>query len=215
MGSEEFMEKPVQNKANPRFPTFHQNNHFANVNAKPDTLSFRKKLSSSNHNFPTNPKYASSEFFNFYGVLNFKVKKFNKVLLREAFANIYDRACDVESHQRMFAFGTIVKKDHSLLQLSRLATEVNRRFNIRNQNLFRMTKGLNTKAKNCLRILRLFRKGNFKRPTPRNFGDHQSYIGMLFLKIFNFLKNIYNNFHLKYNFLTINNGKILTKRKPQ
>jgi hypothetical protein len=198
LGSEDFMEKPVQGKNNPRFPTFQQNRNYPNNKINENTLSFRKKMSSGNHSFPSNPKYASSEFFNFYGVLNFKVKKFNKVLLREAFSNIYDRACDVESHQRMFAFGTLVKKDNSLLQLSRLATEVNRRFNIRNQNLFRMTKGLNSKAKICLRMLKLFRKGNFQRPSPRQMGNHQSYIGE---DIFLFLFFVYNCYFPKLIFI--------------
>ena len=142
-------------------------------------MSFRKKTGSQqNARLPLNSMYSSPEFFNFYGVLNFKVKKFNKVLLNEAFGNIYERACDVESRHRMLAFGTLIKKDYSLLQLSRLATEVNRRYNIKNQNLFRITKGLMNKAKICLRMLRMFRTGHPQRQSP--MGNNNHYMGRLF-----------------------------------
>lgn len=187
LGSDDFLEKPVSGAPNPRFPTFHQPQHFVKAQADPNSLSFRKKMAPTNNRFPSNPKYASSEFFNFYGVLNFKVKKFNKFLIKEAFDLIYDRACDMESRHRMFAYGTLVRKDNCLLQLSRLATEVNRRFNIRNQNLFRMAKGLTSKAKICLRMLKLFRKGQFSRGSPRNIEEHPRFIGtfyIIFSKLF-------------------------------
>ena len=167
MGSEDFIENPTSNFSNPRFPTFQQKQNLRVSELNPNSMSFRKKIDSSNRvQLPSNSKYTSPEFFNFYGVLNFKVRKFNKVQLNEAFNNIFERACNVESRHRMLAFGTLVKKDHCLLQLSRLATEVNRRFNIKNQNLFRIAKKLMNKAKICLRMLRLFRTGNHQRMSP-------------------------------------------------
>lgn len=172
LDSEGFIEKETSASPNPRFPTFQQSRPFVNSGIDPNSLSFRKK-GGVPQRFPENPKYSSSEFFNFYGVLNFKVKKFNKSLLKEAFDEIYERACDVESKHRMLAYGTLVKKDNTLLHLSRLATEVNRRFNIRNQTLFRMTKGLSGKAKICLRMMKLFRRGGRGRPLLGHAPDRQ------------------------------------------
>jgi hypothetical protein len=176
MRSDEFMENPTRG-ANPRFPTFHQQQNLITSELDPNSISFRKKNPELSQGFPSNPKYASSEFFNFYGVLNFKVKKFNKGLLKEAFDHIFERACDAESRHRMLAFGTLVKKDNTLLQLNRLATEVNRRYNIKNQNLFRMSKGVTNKAKACLRMLRLFRKGGFRNMPSHNKSSPRGYMG--------------------------------------
>lgn len=174
--SNEFIEKTTS-AVNPRFPTFNQQN-IVSSGLDPNSISFRKKMSNTNQRFPSNPMYTSSEFFNFYGVLNFKVKKFNKGLLKDAFDLIFERACDVEGRHRMLAFGTLVKKDHTLLQLNRLATEVNRRFNIKNQNLFRMSKGITNKAKICLRMLRLFRKGSYQNRN-RQSNSPRSYMGKI------------------------------------
>ena len=181
-GSEEFTENPTLNFKNSRFPTFQQEQNFRKSGHQQNSMSFRKKVGSqTNAHLPLNSMYSSPEFFNFYGVLNFKVKKFNKVLLNEAFGNIYERACEVESRHRMLAFGTIMKKDYFLLQMSRLATEVNRRYNIKNQNLFRITKGLMNKAKICLRMLRMFRTGRQQRHSP--MGSNSQYMGKTFLHI--------------------------------
>lgn len=176
--SEDFHEKSTS-AVNPRFPTFHQPQNLVRSELDSNAISFRKKMEKTQQNFPLNSKYTSSEFFNFYGVLNFKVKKFNKGVVRDAFESIFDRACNVESRHRMLAFGMLVRKDNVLLNLNRLSTEVNRRFNIRNQNLFRISKGLKNKAKICLRMLKLFRTGELRHARRTPHKEQPSYAGRI------------------------------------
>ena len=161
-------------KKQPRFPTF-QDPKIMN----PESVNSHNNNTMDSFKSPDsmgNSEYTRPEFFNFYGVLNFKVRKYNKSRVSKAFDLIYERACDVDSKIRLFAFASLLKKDHVLLQLARLGTEVNRRFNAKNQNLFRMSKSLNTKKKICMRMF--FR---FLGPTGNQMdvSDAGTYVGNL------------------------------------
>ena len=114
---------------------------------------------------------------NFFGVLNFKIKRHNKKLIEYAFENLFNKAVKVESRLHVYAFGSILKKDLLFDNLKRLSTEVNRRYNIKNQFIFKFSKSLNTKKKKCLKILRVFAAGNLMDYTNMSVTDAATYVG--------------------------------------
>lgn len=180
MGSGDFIDHNLKVSENPRFPTFQNDEYIMSNEEQKKSLSFGKKFQNNQVNyFEGNSLYNRSEFFNFYGVLNFKVRKYNKRLLAEAFERIFETACDIESKMRIFVFGTLVKKDNLIHHLARLSTEINRRFNIKNQCLFKMCKNLNIKKKICLRMFKLMRSGNNVNMSRLSITDANTYVGKL------------------------------------
>lgn len=109
--------------------------------------------------------------FNFFGVLNFKLKKYNKSHLREAFEAIKDKSKDKYFHLLLKSTAMFLSKDNLILQLVKASIEVNRRNNIRNQTVFKMSRFLNLELKNVLRILTL----NAKQRQPKSYRRDPGY----------------------------------------
>jgi hypothetical protein len=133
------------------------------------------------HQFP-NKKESTldhTELLNFFGVLNFKIKRYNRKMLLSAFDNIFNRVACMDAQMQMFAFGNIIKKDLFFDHLDRVATEVNRRYNIKNQIIFKIAKNFNTKKKKVLKALRYFSSGNYVDYTNMSVTDAATYVGIL------------------------------------
>lgn len=122
-----------------------------------------------------------SELLNFFAVLNFKIKRYNKKLLTETFDRIFDRAACVDAKMQLFAFGSIIRKDLLFDHLDRVATEVNRRFNIKNHFVFKIAKSLNTKKKKVFRIFRNFSFGDGVGYGNVSVTDAGTYVGRSFI----------------------------------
>lgn len=143
----------------PQFEIFNQE--------RPKNLSFRKKFAqnqSEGYEIEGIPEaYSRPEFFNFYGVLNFKVRKYNRKLLKEAFEEIFERSVDFESRLKVFACGQLIKKDRFFMDLERLKNEVNRRNFIRKNTIFKLFHAQNMKRSEVLHAMR-FNRENPMRP---------------------------------------------------
>lgn len=143
--------------ANQDFPLFQNNSPPQNTK----NLSFRKKFnpkSQPHYQQEGLPEiYARSEFFNFYGVLNFKVRKYNRRLVRQAFEDIFQRSVDFESRIKVFACGQLIKKDRFFLDLDRLKNEVNRRNFIRKNTIFKLYHAQNMKRSEVFHAFRFNR----------------------------------------------------------
>lgn len=121
--------------------------------------------------------FDQGELLNFFGVLNFKIKRYNKKLLLNAFDMIFNRVASMDAKMQVFAFGNIIKKDLFFDHMNRIATEVNRRYNIKNQFIFKIAKSLNTKKKKMLKMLRHFNLGNYVDYTDMSVTDAATYVG--------------------------------------
>jgi hypothetical protein len=143
-----------QNELEP--PSFNQiqirmgnNMSFGNKKTFKNELSLQRELN-----------FDKSELLNFFGVLNFKIKRYNKKILLEAFDKIFDVAAKKDARMKVFAFGSIIRKDLVFDHLERMKIEVNRRVHIKNHFVFKIAKSLNTKKKKVFKVFRNLLLGN-------------------------------------------------------
>lgn len=157
---------------------FRKNN--INVNKKISEFINEEDLDLYHKNIPLDNDHVileKTELLNFFGVLNFRVKKYNKNLLEKAFDCIYNKYLEKESKLQMLAFGCLVKKDKFLLDLERLSKEVIRRANSKQESIFRINKVFNSKKKYCLNMIRLFCSGNIMDYSNLSITDAGTYVG--------------------------------------
>ena len=117
------------------------------------------------------------DLFNFFGVLNFKIRKYNKQKLRESFWMIMNRSRDEYFHLLLKSTALFASKDDFILQIVKLSIEANRRNNIRNQTVFKMSTSLNIRLKSVLHILASFsrsRAGYNNRRNPKYYSGNYS-----------------------------------------
>lgn len=98
------------------------------------------------------------DLFNFFGVLNFKIKKYNRSQMHEAFYLLQEKSRDEYFHLLLKSTGLFASKDNLILQMVKLGIEVNRRNNIRNQTVFKMSRFLNNRLKHIMRFISMFSK---------------------------------------------------------
>ena len=91
--------------------------------------------------------------FNFFGVLNFKIRKYNMGKMREAFWMIKNKSRQEYFHLLLKSTALFASKDNVILQVVKLSIEVNRRNNIRNQTVFKLSRYLTARMKNAIRIM--------------------------------------------------------------
>ena len=191
--------------ANQDFPIFENNSPPQNTK----NISFRKK-------FDQNPQpqyqqeglpeiYARSEFFNFYGVLNFKVRKYNRRLMRQAFEDIFERSVDFESRIKVFACGQLIKKDRFFMDLDRLKNEVNRRNFIRKNTIFKLYHALNMKRSEVFHAFR-FNRDHPLHPEDIDYDDrYERGMSQIFI-IFEF--ELQPNLNLEWTYLICSSARI-------
>lgn len=107
-------------------------------------------------------------FFNFFGVLNFKIRKANKKMMNEAFSYIYDYSND------SFKKDLLVDKAHALRKkfikqdIKNLAIAVNRRNYLKKVSVFKISENSIKMLKKCWESLRQVSHEQSKIPKSRN-----------------------------------------------
>ena len=137
---------------------------------KPSTLEFGKNV--------------PGELINFFGVLNFKIQKYNKKLKFKSFDNIFQRAVSEELKAKLRVLGRDTKKDNFLLSLAKLSVEVNRRLHLKNHTIYKMNKGMILKRKLVLRIFRMFIRGMQYDPLSMRVSEINTYNGNSIIHLF-------------------------------
>lgn len=102
---------------------------------------------------------AEEDLFNFFGVLNFQVKKLNQRHLRDAFYKICDSSRDEYCNLLLQSTAQFLFRDSFVWDLSKLSIEVNRRDNLRQQAVFKMMRACGMRLKRVLRVLSLHAQG--------------------------------------------------------
>lgn len=115
------------------------------------------------------------DLFNFFGVLNFKIKKYNRDLMNQGFYEIKDKSRQEYFHLLLKSTALLASKDNIILQLVKLSIEANRRNNIRQQTVFKMSRYLNIRLKHILRILQMFSRSRAR--NYRNYHQQSYYSG--------------------------------------
>lgn len=106
-----------------------------------------------------NPMLRKKEdLFNFFGVLNFKIRRFNRNIMQRSFIAIEETARDKYFQLLLKSTALITFRDFFIAQVHDLSIEVNRRNNLKHQTMFKMSKNINGEMKMCLKVLRLFNR---------------------------------------------------------
>ena len=119
-----------------------------------------KKTQNKQKYFSSNPELRRKEdLFSFFGILNFKIKKHNKVYKKEAFLKIKDQATD-DYYQSLVREMIITKaRDKFVLSIVKLSIEVNRRNNVKGLTAFKLSRVLALKGRVTLQVFRLLARG--------------------------------------------------------
>lgn len=99
-------------------------------------------------------KGISVDMLNFLGILNFKVKKYNKKVVEKSFDLLFQKAVTDELFDRLRNLAFELKKEQFFFALAKMGIETNRRANIKSQTVYRLSKTLFLKKRWCLNFLR-------------------------------------------------------------
>lgn len=111
------------------------------------------------------------QVFDFLGLLSFKLKKQNRLAAAEAFGLIWAESRAGSVRRRLRRMGHSLRKASLVELLAKLGVEVNRRNNVRNQTLFKLSRLLDARLRRVLRALGALAR----RRRPRALGRRQDY----------------------------------------